>query len=51
MHAKLIKDSDDIQFNKIFAFDNLFNDFFYQEQRISILFCHDIKFLIIDAES
>ena len=29
MHAKLIEDNDDIQFNEIFAFDDLFNDFFY----------------------
>ena len=51
MHAKFIKNNDDIQFNEKFAFDNFFNDLFYQEQKISILFCHDIEFLIIDAES
>ena len=50
MHTKLIKDSDDIQFNKIFAFDDLFNDFFYQKQKILILFCHDIKLSIINAK-
>ena len=51
MHTKFIEDSDDIQFNKIFAFDDFFNDFFYQEQRISISLRHDIKFSIINAES
>ena len=51
MHAKFIKDNDDIQFNKMFAFNNLFNDFFYQEQKILISFCHDIELLIIDAKS
>ena len=51
MHAKFIKDNDDIQFNKMFAFDDFFNNFFYQEQKISILFCHDIKFSIINAKS
>ena len=51
MHAKLIKNNNDIQFNKMFAFNNFFNDFFYQKQRISILFYYDIEFSIIDAES
>ena len=51
MHAKLIKDSDDIQFNEMFTFDNFFNDLFYQGQRISISFYHDIELSIIDAES
>ena len=51
MYAKLIKNNDNIQFNEIFTFDNLFNDFFYQKQKISISFYHDVKFLIIDAES
>ena len=31
MHAKFVEDRNDIQFNKMFAFDDLFNDFFYQE--------------------
>ena len=51
MHAKFIESSDDIQFNEMLAFDNLFNDLFYQKQRISISLCHNIKFSIIDAES
>ena len=51
MHAKLIKDNNNIQFNKMFAFDNLFNDFFYQEQKILISFCHDVELLIINAKS
>ena len=51
MHAKFIKNNDNIQFNKMFAFDNFFNDFFYQKQKISISFCHDIELSIIDAES
>ena len=51
MHAKFIKDSNDIQFNKMFTFDNLFNDFFYQEQKISISLCYNIEFLIINAKS
>ena len=50
-YAKLIKNSDDIQFNEMFTFDNFFNDFFYQEQKILILFCHDIELSIINAES
>ena len=29
MYAKLVKDSDDIQSDEIFAFNNLFNNFFY----------------------
>ena len=51
MHAKFIKGNDDIQFNEMLAFDNLFNDFFYQEQKILISFCHDIELSIIDAKS
>ena len=31
MHTKFIKNNDNIQFNKMFAFDNFFNDFFYQK--------------------
>ena len=50
MHAKFIKNNDNIQFNEMFIFDNLFNDFFYQKQKISISFYHDIELLIIDAE-
>ena len=50
MHAKLVENNDDIQFNEIFAFNNLFNDFFYQKQKILILFCHDIKLSIINAK-
>ena len=51
MHAKLIESSDDIQSSEMLAFDDLFNDLFYQKQRISISLCHDIKLSIIDAES
>ena len=51
MHAKFIKNNNDIQFNKIFTFDDLFNNLFYQEQKILILFYHDIKLSIIDAKS
>ena len=29
MHAKLVENNNNIQFNEIFAFDDLFNDFFY----------------------
>ena len=29
MHAKFVKNNDDIQFNEMFAFDDLFNDLFY----------------------
>ena len=51
MHAKLVEDNDDIQFNKIFAFDDLFNNLFYQKQKILISFCHDIEFSIINVKS
>ena len=51
MHAKLVENNDYIQFNEMFAFDDLFNDFFYQEQKISISFRHDIEFSVINAES
>ena len=51
MHAKFVESNDNIQFNEIFTFDNFFNDFFYQEQKISILFYYNIEFSIIDAES
>ena len=51
MHAKLVENNDNIQFNKIFTFNNLFNDLFYQEQKISISFCHDIELSIINAKS
>ena len=51
MHAKFIKNSDDIQFNEMLTFDDFFNDLFYQEQKVSISLCHDIEFLIINAES
>ena len=50
-HTKFIKNSDDIQFNEIFTFDNLFNNLFYQKQRISILLYHDIEVSIIDVKS
>ena len=49
MHAKLVKDNNNIQFNKIFEFDSLFNDLFYWKQKILISFCHDVEFSIIDA--
>ena len=29
MHAKFIENNNNIQFNEMFAFDNLFNDLFY----------------------
>ena len=51
MHAKLVENNNYIQFNKMFAFDDLFNDFFYQRQKISISLRHDIEFFIIDAKS
>ena len=50
MHAKLVKDSNNIQFDKIFTFDNLFNDLFYQKQKILISLCHDFELLIINAK-
>ena len=51
MHAKLIKNSNNIQFNEMLAFDNFFNDFFYQKQKISISLYHDIEFSIINVKS
>ena len=51
MHTKLVEDSNDIQFNEMLIFNDFFNDFFYQEQRISISLRHDIKFSIINTES
>ena len=51
MHVKLVENNNNIQFNKMFAFDDLFNDLFYQKQKISISLYYDIKFLIINAES
>ena len=51
MHAKLIKNNDNIQFNEMLTFDDFFNDFFYQKQKISISIRHNIKLSIIDAKS
>ena len=51
MHTKFVKDSDNIQLNKMFAFDTLFNNFFYQEQKMLISLYQNIKFSIIDAKS
>ena len=50
MHAKFVENRNNIQFNEIFAFDNFFNDFFYQRQKILISFYYNIKFSIINAE-
>ena len=51
MRTKLIKSNDDIQFNEMLTFDNFFNNFFYQVQRVSISLHHDIEISIIDAKS
>ena len=50
MHTKFIKNNNDIQFNEMLAFDDLFNDFFYQKQKVLISLRHDIEFSIINAE-
>ena len=50
MHAKFIKHSDDIQFNKTFIINVFFNDFFYQWQTILISLCFNVEFSIIDAK-